>query len=100
MKRFVIFFFLGTIFSCKHEQNDVLPEHQIYSWNRELYQLTQTYQNINGVKISNGQTEKLIDQHAVKMTSKQAQNQQDSLFQGSKGKYMYRFIRTSPVNTP
>jgi len=66
-------------------------QNAIYTWNRELYHVTPTYKYINNVRITAEPMEKFISYDVIKLSSKQAQNQQDSIFQNSNGRFLYRF---------
>lgn len=84
-----------TLYACNKESLDMVVEAKSYTWNRELYHITPSYKYVNNVRISAEPLEQFVSYDTVRLSSQQAQQQQDSLFQASKGKYIYRFKRIS-----
>ncbi|MCL4640784.1 MULTISPECIES: hypothetical protein [Olivibacter] len=81
--------------SCSKDNFEIETETDIYTWNRELYRITPSYKYINNVRISDEPKEEFVSYDVIKLSSQQAQQQQDSLFQASNGKYLYRFKKVS-----
>lgn len=94
--RFIISCLLTLLVcSCSKERLTMTSSNEVHTWNRELYRLTPSYNYINNVRISTEPLEKFVSYDIIKLSSQQAQYQQDSLFQASKGRYLYRFKKIS-----
>lgn len=91
MKHIIVFFILGMLFSCSKDEIDFATEDGKHAWNRELYKVTPSYKYVNNIRIESDPTEKFIAYDIVHLSSIEAQNQQDSLYKTSAGKYLYRF---------
>jgi|SRR5688500_11424026 len=91
MKHVIGFFIISMLFSCGKDEMDFTTENGTRTWNRELYKVTPTYKYVNSIRIESDPTEEFISYDIVHLTSLEAQNQQDSLYRSSAGKYLYRF---------
>lgn len=91
MKYIIGFLTVGILLSCGKEELDLAAENGTYTWNRELYKVTPTYKYINNIRIEDDPVEEFVSYDIVHLSSMEAQNQQDSLYQNSGGKYLYRF---------
>ncbi|QNL48388.1 hypothetical protein H8S90_16515 [Olivibacter sp. SDN3] len=85
------------LISCSKKELDSSMASEVHKWNRELYKVNTPYQYINDVKVSGNPIEEFVSYKIIYLNSKQAQKQQDSLFQTSNGKYIYRFKRVDDL---
>lgn len=77
--------------SCGKDSLDISAETGVQTWNRELYRVIPSYKYVNNVRITDEPQEEFISYDVVKLSAQQALQQQDSLFQTSNGRYLYRF---------
>lgn len=91
MKYIIGFLTVSILLSCGKDELDLASENGKYTWNRELYKVTPTYKYVNNIRIEDDPVEEFVSYDIVHLSSMEAQNQQDSLYQNSGGKYLYRF---------